>query len=281
MLVVIAVGFSILVTLVIIVTVTSPAENYIDPTGPIYTGSYAAVPNPYSGSLKVVSWNLNFATRVDQAINALQTADELRDADIILLQEMDEDGVEKMAQSLDYNFIYYPASIHRRSNRQFGNAILSKWPLSDPQKIILSDSYGGLKHNRITTRALVDLGEQQIAAYSVHLDMVWMLPGQNETQLDVLVRRVGMEDVSTVVGGDFNSWSSGSIEILEERFGRIGLVRVSKGNGPTIETYGGVKLTLDHIFATEIFKSQTSIWPQPKVSDHSAVWAILSIEEAE
>lgn len=281
MIIVIAVASLLLVLMLIIIATRTPAENYTDEAGPVYSGSYAEEPATFDGSLKVVCWNLNFATRVDKAIDEFRKTPELRDADIILLQEMDEDGVEKVAQSLGYNYIYYPAAVHRRYNRKFGNAILSKWPLSDPQKIILSDSYGGLKHNRITTRALVDLGEQQIAAYSVHLDMVWMLPGQNEIPLDVLVHRVGMEDVSTVVGGDFNSWSSGSIEMLDERFGEIGLQRVSQGSGPTLETFGGLQLTTDHIFASEIFKSQTGIWPQPKVSDHSAVWAILSIEEAE
>lgn len=276
----IAIGFLILTALVVIIATRTPAENYLDSDGPIYTGSYAEEAPPFTGSLKVVSWNLNFATRVDQAINEFQTVDELRDADIILLQEMDENSIEKIAQSLHYNYIYYPAAIHRRHNRQFGNAILSKWPLSEPQKIILSDNFRGLKHNRIAARALVNLGDQQVVAYSAHLDMVWMLPGQSDTQVDVLVRQIGGEENPVIIGGDFNSWSSKSIEILDERFGEIGLIRVSKGTGPTIETYGGLKLTLDHIFTNDFLESQAGIWQQPKVSDHSAVWAILRIEEA-
>jgi endonuclease/exonuclease/phosphatase family metal-dependent hydrolase len=279
MIIAIAVAFSLLVLLLVIVATRTPAENYTDEAGPLYTGYYDAKPEPFNGRMKVVSWNLNFATRVDQAIYEFQTVDELHDADIILLQEMDEHSIEKVAQSLGYNYIYYPAAIHRRHNRQFGNAILSKWLLSEPQKIILSDNFRGLKHNRIAVRALVNLGDQQIVAYSAHLDMVWVLPGQGETQVDTLTRQVAMEIVPAIVGGDFNSWNSGSIEMLEERFGEIGLMRVTKGTGPTIETYGGVKLTLDHIFASEIFESQSGLWQQPKVSDHSAVWTILSIEE--
>jgi endonuclease/exonuclease/phosphatase family metal-dependent hydrolase len=277
MLVAIAVGFSILVALLIIVAAKSPAENYTDSARPIYTGSYANEPQAFNGSLKVVSWNLNFATRVDQAINEFQTVDELRDADIILLQEMDEHSIEKVAQALEYNYIFYPAAIHRRHNRQFGNAILSTWPLSSPKKIILSQSFAGLKHNRIAARVLVNLGDQQVVAYSAHLDMVWMLPGQNRTQVDVLVDQVAGEEYPAIVGGDFNSWSAGSIQILEERFGEIGLERVSQGTGPTIKTYGGLKLTLDHIFASLIFESQAGVWQNTAISDHAAVWTILSI----
>jgi endonuclease/exonuclease/phosphatase family metal-dependent hydrolase len=279
MLIAIAIGFSLLIALLIIIAVKSPAENFIDPSGPLYTGSYAGEQQPFTGRLKVVSWNLNFATRVDKAIDEFRNTPELRDTDIILLQEMDEDGAEKMAQSLGYNYVYYPAAVHRRHNRKFGNAILSRWPLLETQKIILSDSLGGLKHNRIAVRALIDLGEYQIAAYSVHLDMVWMLPGLNKNQLDVLVDRVGTEDTAAVVGGDFNSWTSGSIAMLDHRFGEIGLVRVSQGTGPTLKTYGSVTLILDHIFASEIFASQAGVWQQPQVSDHAAIWTILSIEK--
>lgn len=280
MIIAIAVGVSILTALVVIIATRTPAENYLDADGPIYTGSYAAETPPFSGRLKVVSWNLNFATRVERAIEEFQSVDELQDADIILLQEMDEHSIEKVAQALHYNYIYYPAAIHRRHNRQFGNSILSKWPLNEPTKIILSDNFGGLKHNRIAARALIDLGDQQVVAYSAHLDMVWMLPGQNKTQVDTLVEQVAMEDVPAIVGGDFNSWSSGSIATLEAYFENIGLVRVSKGTGPTIETYGGLKLTLDHVFASEIFESQAGVWQQPEVSDHSALWVILEFEEA-
>jgi endonuclease/exonuclease/phosphatase family metal-dependent hydrolase len=281
MVIAIAVGFSILIAILVIVALKTPAENYIDPAGPIYIGSYATEQNSFKGRLKVISWNLNFARQIDEAIHALQNADELRDADIILLQEMDETGIEKIAQSLGYNYVYYPAAIHRRHNRLFGNAILSKWPLSDPKKIILSSSFGGLKHNRIAVRTQIDIDAIRMAAYSVHLDMIWMLPGQNNTQLDVLVSEVGKENGAAVVGGDFNSWSSGSIKMLDERFGAIGLLRVSQGTGNTLETFGGLKLATDHIFASDGKAHEAGAWHNYDISDHAAVWTIIEFEEVE
>ena len=279
MVIAIAVAFSLIVLLLIIIATRTPAENFTDKDGPVFRGNYATTPESFDGNLKVVSWNLNFATRVDQAVEAFRRVDKLQDADLILLQEMDEESAERMAQSLGYNYVYYPAAVHRRHNRKFGNAIFSKWPLLETQKVPLSESLGGLKHNRIAVRALIDLGDYQISAYSVHMDMVWMLPGQNETQLDFLVRRVWEEEVATVIGGDFNSWSPGSIRTLDERFDEIGLVRVSQGTGPTIKTYGGVRLTLDHIFASSVFESTAGVWQQLDVSDHSAIWAILSLND--
>ena len=282
MVIAIAVGFSILVAILVLIAVLTPAENYIDPTGPIYTGSYATTQqNSFNGRLKVVSWNLNFVKQADKGIHALKSTEELRDADVILLQEMDETGIEKFAQSLQYNYVYFPAAIHRRHNRLFGNAILSKWPISNPKKVILSNQFGSLKHNRIAVRTQVDIEALSMAAYSVHLDMIWMLPGQNNTQVDVLVAEVGKENGAAVVGGDFNSWSSGSIAMLDERFGEIGLVRVSKGTATTLETIGGLQLTTDHIFSSDGRVMESGTWRNNDISDHAAIWTILSSKEVQ
>ena len=51
----------------------------------------------------------------------------LANPDIVLLQEMDEAGTAAIADSLGMNWIYYPASV--ASHHDFGNAILSCWPL--------------------------------------------------------------------------------------------------------------------------------------------------------
>ena len=281
MAVTIFIGASLLIALIVIIATRTPAKNYVDLYGPVYTGTYAEEPANFSGELKVVSWNLNFANRAAQAITELSTVAELRDADIILLQEMDEVSVEEVAQALRYNYIYYPASIHRRYARQFGNAILSRWPLSEPQKVILSDHFRGLKHNRIAVRALVNLGDQQVVAYSTHMDMVWMLPGRSESQVEFLVRQVGKEKSAVIVGGDFNSWTQSSVDFLDDLFGEIGVRRVSKEAGPTYETFGGWPLTLDHIFTSELFTSKAGVWQQTNASDHSPVWALLSFEKTE
>ena len=52
----IAIGFLILTALVVIIVTRTPAENYLDSDGPIYTGSYAEEAPSFTGSLKVVSW---------------------------------------------------------------------------------------------------------------------------------------------------------------------------------------------------------------------------------
>jgi len=74
---------------------------------------------------------------VDEAIKNMRDNSNLSGANIILLQEMDETGTEKIAKSLHYDYIHYPATVHPQTGRNFGNAILSKWPLQDVKKILL------------------------------------------------------------------------------------------------------------------------------------------------
>ena len=112
-------------------------ENYETEDSPVFTGEYSESPPPFDGTLKVISWNIRFAEQIDAAIEELQTVPELQDADILLLQEMDETGVEAMARALGMNYVYFPASVHTHHDKNFGNAVLSIWPLSDPAKLLL------------------------------------------------------------------------------------------------------------------------------------------------
>ena len=112
-------GIIAIVFLILLLASRSPVKNYTHPREPFYEGNYAGEQAAYDGSIKVVTWNLNFAEGVITAINALQQVEELRDAHILLLQEMDEASVEQLAQALHYNYVYFPAAIHRRHRKNF------------------------------------------------------------------------------------------------------------------------------------------------------------------
>ena len=81
-------------------------ENYTDPNEPFFYGSYAPQVPISREQIKVISWNLGFAEDVTEAVRTLRQEEPLQDADFLLLQELDEDGVDFIAQSLDYNYVY-------------------------------------------------------------------------------------------------------------------------------------------------------------------------------
>jgi endonuclease/exonuclease/phosphatase family metal-dependent hydrolase len=272
---VIAVAF--LIILVLFRVTRRSTKNYTDPSGPFYEGHYAEKQPEFNGSLKVVTWNIHFSKMIDEAIQTLQEAEDLQDADILLLQEMNAEGVEAIAQILHYDYVYYPASIHRRNKMDFGNAILSKWPIIHSSKIVLPNTVPMINQTRIAVKAVINIFGTDVNVYSTHLETVWMVQRSGNTQVDFLVEQISQDEGYSILGGDFNTWNRGSIVYLEQQLSQIDMKRVSAGTGYTFE-YAGLKLTLDHIFSSEVSNFEAGVWRQTKASDHYPVWAEIYIE---
>jgi endonuclease/exonuclease/phosphatase family metal-dependent hydrolase len=251
--------------------------NYSDPGNPFFEGSYAGEVENFDGSLRVVTWNMHHAEKLAQAIETLEDATELGDADILLFQEIDAEGVETIAQRLRYNYVFYPAFYSRRLQKEFGNAILAKWPLSYPDKIVLPNALPGWLESRNSASATILLDGREIKVYSLHLDYTWMYLSRGISQVEFLGRAAGGEDNFIILGGDFNTWTPISIAILDDQMGKIGLERLTKGTGYTFE-WAGVKLTLDHIFSKDVLNYRAGVYRQTNASDHYPVWAEMSLE---
>lgn len=118
----------------------APTVNLLNPTSPRFEGAFAPPPTAHTDvpvtRVRVVSFNIKFADRIDAAIEVLRS-DPLAEADIISLQEMDESGTERIARALQLNYVYYPGSIHPARHRYFGPAVLSRWPIEESWKLIL------------------------------------------------------------------------------------------------------------------------------------------------
>ena len=135
-------------------TACSRSVNYTDPVGPRYAGEAAQEPEvhwtgPHAeaaaasaevatpDSLRVVTFNVHYSEQMGLVNELLETSPMLRGADIIVLQEMNEDAAAGTAEALDMNYVYYPAVLHPVPKKNFGNAILSRWPIVDDEKLIL------------------------------------------------------------------------------------------------------------------------------------------------
>ncbi|NOR90084.1 MAG: hypothetical protein GQ524_07495 [Anaerolineales bacterium] len=108
--------------------------NYNDESEPVFIGSFAETPPDFSEDITVVSSNTHFVENIGLAIEELQ---ELPKIDILLLQEVDEIETDRIARALKHNYVYYPASVHTKHDKNFGNAILSSWPIKESEKLIL------------------------------------------------------------------------------------------------------------------------------------------------
>lgn len=268
-----------LLTFCLILLSCESIENYDDPEEPLYTGSYVDTPPEEDGGIKVISWNIKFSEKIEEAIAELSTVEELQDADILLLQEMDEEGVEQIAKTLNYNYVYYPASIHSEHGKNFGNAILAKWPISHPRKLVLPHKNPTNDQIRIAVRGIVTIGDKEIVTYSVHTETIWLNPARRNEQIDALVADATEIDQAYTYGlsgGDFNTATPGSIGALTKRFEEVGYERMSEGLGYTV-IKSGIKFVIDHIFAKKMSFIDGGVWRETEASDHFPVWVDLQL----
>lgn len=251
-------------------------HNYLALTGPRYAGvppvvrTVAAVHDDAthsSDTLRIVSFNIEFAKRVDSALVLLTEEPELRGANVVLLQEMDVPGTRRIAEALGMSYVYYPASQHSRTGRDFGNAVLSRWPIEEDAKIVLPHHSRHTRLRRVATAATLRVGEVSVRVYSAHLGtMLDIAPGKRREQL-----RTILEDAAVyprvVIGGDLNSGT---------------VARLAKEAGYSWPTERGPRTTLigrwDHLLFRGIEmpaeRASGTVLDVRKASDHKPVWAV-------
>ena len=191
-------------------------RSYLDAAGPRYAGSPsrdrggAGQPAP-GDTLVFVSFNIAFARQIDSAIAVLASDSILRRADVLMLQEMDEMGTRRVAQAFDLWYVYYPAIHHHRTRRDFGNAVLWRWPIVADAKIILPHASRYAGTHRIAVAATIRIGPDSLRVYSTHLGTpADVSPRARRNQLGAIVadatpyRRV-------VIAGDMNESDVGGV----------------------------------------------------------------------
>lgn len=266
-----AVGVVLLVTAL----QTYTAQNYTEEDSPFYSGSYAPEDLEPSETLTVVSYNIWFGDNIDQALSELREIQTQRALDIILLQEMDEVGAEKIARELQLNYVYFPAAIEPTYDENFGNAILSRWPIVDPHKLILPHKSLSNRMNRIATRATVQIQGMDILVYSVHTESVFTLPKFRKEQYTAILQDMDPETGFVIVGGDFNSFTQTAVEEIEQSYQAAGLSRVSRDSGHSVVKFG-IGLSTDHIFAKGFMVEQAGTLAGATASDHVPIWVTMT-----
>ena len=254
-------------------------KNYDSPDGPRFTGQYAPEAPEFDGMLKVITWNIRFAQDVETAVTELQSIPDLQDADILLLQEMDEQGAELIARELGYNYVYYPASVHSYHKRNFGNAILTKWPIASDKKLLLPHENPSNRQLRIAVRATITIGGQDVLVYATHTETYWLPQDKRDEQAAAITADIlaepGYETV--IVGGDFNTVTQADVVDLEAVFAPAGLERIAAGAGPSVEV-AGVGIEADHLFARGFTPKDNGVVADTAASDHFPVWVVLGGE---
>jgi len=239
------------------------------PTGPRFAGT---VPSPapalgWRDTLRVVSFNVENSQEVDSALAVLTSEPDLAHADVVLLQEMDETGARRVAETLGMGYVYYPAILRKATGRNFGNAVLSRWPIVSDEKVLLPHRAIFGRTRRIATAATILVGRTPVRVYSVHLATPVNLALRDRQAQWAAVLRDAAKHPHVIIGGDLNSGSLGALAL--ER----GYAWPTR-DGPRTVHFG----RWDHIFFKGLMPPDTAssgtVLDNRASSDHLPVWAV-------
>jgi endonuclease/exonuclease/phosphatase family metal-dependent hydrolase len=238
--------------------------------------------------LRVVTWNIHKGIggvdrryRLDRTVDVLSTLQ----PDIALLQEVAEGmprcgmdlQLEHLSEKLEMKHVAFGAE-HRFRVGGYGNAILSRYPLTDSTRIDLTI---GRRKQRglVKTRAHAKLehGTRSVVVFNLHLGLSG---SERATQLERFLACDPFahlhRDTPLIVGGDFNDvWASLGQRFLEP----VGFVRACK-LAPTFPAAlplrpldglwirGGIKVVSSHPVRTGMAKV---------ASDHLPIVADLEV----
>lgn len=257
----------VLLALAVILTGCRTGRNYPQAEVPRYEGGPAQAEAVSTGvdTLRIVAFNIRYSHRIDLALELLRDEPALNGADVILLNEMDENGTWLIAEALGMYYAYYPAVRHIRTGRDFGNAVLSRWPIVEHERIVLPHVARIQRTQRAATAATIRVGTAEVRVYATHLGTYLEIgPGARREQLRTL-----FEDAKAytyaIVGGDMND------NLIGPTAWAYGFAWPTQ-YGPRTTLFG----RLDHIFLKNLpvpdSAAAGTVRDTRGASDHSPVW---------
>jgi endonuclease/exonuclease/phosphatase family metal-dependent hydrolase len=251
--------------------------------GPFYFENFAPPPPSNLSELKIVSYNVNFSRRPERIAETLREVAVLADADIILLQEVTgpiggaENGAQQIARILGMNYVYSPGMVFRGTD--YGNAILSRFPLRNFQKAILAPStLESITRTAITAEATVD-GKPFVFA-SVHLSTLFADSlGRERQRVEQLRGALALlpSDPThpALFGGDLNTFRRISRRNVHAELAKDGFIDAH----PTSQwTMRYLHTQLDHLFSRGgLTPVEYGVAYEANASDHVPIWSRIKL----
>jgi endonuclease/exonuclease/phosphatase family metal-dependent hydrolase len=245
---------------------------------------------PQAGpGISVVTLNMAKETDIEKILGELRARPALRDADVLLLQEVSQAQGERscvaehLAARLGLQIAYSPAETGVTDQ---GLAILSRFPLRDIRtRALPRHDLRFRSRSRIALAATTDSPWGAVRIFNTHLD-TRLNPSDRLEQLDPVVRDSAEFAGPRIIGGDFNSngfrWIGNVLPTpapgsqaaaVRDFMTRRGFHSASPADEPTFDYLG---MHLDWIWLCGLESRASRVYPLP-FSDHHAVWSRLEL----
>jgi endonuclease/exonuclease/phosphatase family metal-dependent hydrolase len=241
--------------------------------------------------IKVISYNIRWRGGDDlQAlIKFLQEDPEIGGASILALQEVDRhkkrtghhNTVKTIADALGMYYAWAaPPAAKPTDEEETGVAILSLYPLSDVQRIVLPHDGPG-RRRRVALGATVEIPDRRWRIYSVHAETRIKM-GNKLAQYKAVLDDLGHfpADMPAIVMGDFNTWEPNADGKVRKLFSNAGMKTPFKDNSTFRRKvlFVPVELKLDWVWLRGLEAATFGIDRQIEVSDHWPLWTNIKAE---
>jgi len=256
---------------------------------------------PSPARLRVVSFNVERAEHGERLAQAILENDELRGADVLLLQEVESHPDEPMSRARAlagrlapprYNHAYAPTR-QLDGGGTHGLAVLSRFPLRRVE--VMQLPYFELhvsSTRRIALGVTLDVDGRPLRVIDVHLDTRINI-NQRLQQIEPVV---ALTDGEVVIGGDLNTnpyaWVQHTVPLLPANsIARLdqaeALDRYMRSNGFTTPTSSlgpttnmkVLEMRLDSIYCRRVAATGAGVERSVDVSDHRPLWIDLSLDQ--
>jgi endonuclease/exonuclease/phosphatase family metal-dependent hydrolase len=244
-------------------------------------------------TLRVASFNVHYGRDVDGIARAIRADSELREADVLLLQEIEsyphDPRAEKLAERLGMHLVYGPG--RAKKNGTHGLAILSRRALRDAELLALPRfDLGWGTQRRVALAATLDWNGVEVRVVNVHLD-TRLTAAQRFQQMRPVIERASVH-ARVVIGGDVNT-----ISCVPGLLPGVPIALPGTSQGPAFDAFmrgygyltpfrrigwtGPLRQRLDAIFVRGLRVGAFDKEDDVRVSDHIPLWADIGLPEPE
>lgn len=233
--------------------------------------------------ITVVSFNIHGGLAKRGGLRLEQVAREITawKPDVVLLQEVDDHRrrsagarqAEVLGKLTDMSWVY-GGNQQRPDGGPIGNAILSKYPITESENIALPRAGG--REQRGLLHAVLDVSGTEISFYSTHFDHI--SSGARVAQAQAVARQMAKDPRPKIFGGDLNATSRSRVLGILRGSGLGDVWAIGAGSGNTAPN-ARPRHRIDFVLHDGWFQPLQAAVLASGVSDHRAVWTRIEFRE--